>query len=277
MVYWFDKGWYKSSLEQPCLQLQHLHYSYWLFVLEKMFYFCREWFWFCFNHCRTTMQWTTCKLSWWLQQDVFSCDQAALWMVQSVCLPVCLSVCLWHLFDYVPIIVSSWNFRELLPMTEVTSMQKVKVWGQRSRFPDRNFSLNSHMMMKWCTQLDVAKRYPIVFQGHASNFKVTRLNKSTLTQIRRFHTVTPVWVFTNGYEIVHRAWSSIEQMPYCFQGHLSNFKVTLLKKIVDFDLNWLFPDCNSNLNSLMAMKWCTKLKSDIEEVPYCFLRSSVKF
>ena len=38
-----------------------------------------------------------------------------------------------------------------------------------------NSRLNSHMAMKWCTQLDVAyKRCPIVFQGHASNFKVTR-------------------------------------------------------------------------------------------------------
>ena len=46
---------------------------------------------------------------------------------------VCPSVCLSHLFDYVPIIVSSWNFQELLPMTKVRSMQKVKVRGQRSR------------------------------------------------------------------------------------------------------------------------------------------------
>ena len=43
------------------------------------------------------------------------------------------SVCLSHLFDYVPIIVSSWNFQELLPVTKVTSMQKVMVRGQRSR------------------------------------------------------------------------------------------------------------------------------------------------
>ena len=43
------------------------------------------------------------------------------------------SVCLSHLFDYVPIIVSSWNFQELLPMTKVRSMQKFKVKGQRSR------------------------------------------------------------------------------------------------------------------------------------------------
>ena len=43
------------------------------------------------------------------------------------------SVRLSHLFDYVPIIVSSWNFQELSPRTRVRSMQKVKVRGQRSR------------------------------------------------------------------------------------------------------------------------------------------------
>ena len=35
----------------------------------------------------------------------------------SVRLSVCLSVCLSHIFDYVPIIVSSWNFQELSPRT----------------------------------------------------------------------------------------------------------------------------------------------------------------
>ena len=69
--------------------------------------------------------------------SIFSCDQAALQMVFSVRLSVCPSVCPSvrpsHLFDYVPIILSSWNFQELLPVTEVTSMRKVKVRGQRSR------------------------------------------------------------------------------------------------------------------------------------------------
>ena len=37
------------------------------------------------------------------------------------------SVRLLHLLNYVPIIVSSWNFQELLPLTEVMSIQKVKV------------------------------------------------------------------------------------------------------------------------------------------------------
>ena len=45
---------------------------------------------------------------------------------------VCTSAC--HtFFHYVPIMVSSWNFQEWLPITEVMSMQKFKVWGQKSR------------------------------------------------------------------------------------------------------------------------------------------------
>ena len=51
------------------------------------------------------------------------------WFSPSVCPYVRPS----HLFDYVPIILSSQNFQESLPMTKVTSMQKVKVRGQRSR------------------------------------------------------------------------------------------------------------------------------------------------
>ena len=63
-------------------------------------------------------------------------------------------------------------------------------------FPDCNYSLNSPMAMKCCTKLEVAKkRCPIVFEGHPSSFKVTRLYKSSnLTQIGCFWTVTPGWI-----------------------------------------------------------------------------------
>ena len=65
-------------------------------------------------------------------------------------------------------------------------------------FPDckSSSSLNSLMDLKWCTKLDVVKkRCPIVFQGHTSSCKVTRLKKSSiLTQIRTFWTVTPIWI-----------------------------------------------------------------------------------
>ena len=43
-------------------------------------------------------------------------------------------------------------------------------------FPDSNSGLNSPVGTKWCTKLEVAKkRFPIVFEDHPSNFKVTWL------------------------------------------------------------------------------------------------------
>ena len=108
-----------------------------------------------------------------------------------------------------------------------------------------------------------------------SKVKVTEVN----TQLSRFRTLTPVWIhiwqwnhahswkqhrkgallffkvipqisrshgsknrqiwprlgvsglllqfeYTNGYEMMHKAWSSIEEVPYCFSRSSSNFKVT---------------------------------------------------
>ena len=58
-------------------------------------------------------------------------------------------------------------------------------------FPDSNSSLNSPMAMKCCTKFETAKeRCPNVFQGHPSNFKVTRDKTSPIfTQIGRFRTI----------------------------------------------------------------------------------------
>ena len=99
------------------------------------------------------------------------------------------------------------------------------------------------MAMKWCTKLDVAlKRCPIVFQGHLSNFKVTRLKKSSiLTQIRRFRTVTPVWI--------HQwLWNDTQSLKQHRRGALAFFKVirqisrSHRTKNADFDPSWGFPD-----------------------------------
>ena len=74
--------------------------------------------------------------------------------------------------------------------------------------------------------------------------------------------------------MMHKAWSSIKEVPYCFSRSSVNFQGhTGQKKIIDFGLNCTFPDCNSSLNSLMGMKWCSRL----EELPYYFSMSSVKF
>ena len=165
----------------------------------------------------------------------FSCDQAAIWLVQSVrlsvrpsvCLSVRPSVCLSHLFHHVPIIVSSWNFQELLPWSKVMSMQKVKVRGQRSRS-----------------------------QRSTPNLAVSGL----LLQFE----------FTYGSEIMHTAGSSIEEVPYCFSRSSVKFQGHTALKIVEFDPDWSFPDCNSSLNKQMARKWCTKLEVALKRCPIVF-------
>ena len=98
-------------------------------------------------------------------------------------------------------------------------------------FPDCVSSLNSPMATKWYTKLEVAwKRCPIVFQAHLSNFKVTRLKKSSnLTQIGGFRTVTQ-FEFINGYEMMHIAWSSIEEVPYSFSRSSVKLKGHTAKK-----------------------------------------------
>ena len=60
---------------------------------------------------------------------------------------------------------------------------------------------------------------------------------------------------------MHKAWSSIEEVPYCFSRSSVKFQGHIALKIVEFDPNWAFPDCNSSLNSPMAMKCCTKLET----------------
>ena len=69
---------------------------------------------------------------------------------------------------------------------------------------------------------------------------------------------------------MHRAWSSIVEVPYCFSRSYVKFQGHTALKIVEFDPNWAFPDCNSSLNSPMAMKCCTKLETAKERCPIVF-------
>ena len=121
-------------------------------------------------------------------------------------------------------------------------------------------------------------------QGHRSKVKVTEVN----TQLNRFWTVTPVWIhiwwwndayslmmlrrgallflkvicqisrshgfkkrqiwprlgvsglklqfeFTNSYEMMHKAWSNIEEVPYCFWRSSVKFQGHTALKSVEFD------------------------------------------
>ena len=130
---------------------------------------------------------------------------------------VCPSVCLSHLFDYVPMIVSSWNFSGVI----TNDHSKVHAKGQ----------------------------------GQISKVKVTEVT----TQLNRFRTVTPVWIHIWW-------WNDAYSLMLPRRGALLFFKVirqfqgNTAKKIVDFDPNWAFPDCDSSWNSPMATKWCIELE-----------------
>ena len=70
--------------------------------------------------------------------------------------------------------------------------------------------------------------------------------------------------------MMHRAWSSKVEVPYCFSRSYVKFQGHTALKIVEFDPNWAFPDSNSSLNSPMAMKCCTKLETAKERCPIVF-------
>ena len=70
--------------------------------------------------------------------------------------------------------------------------------------------------------------------------------------------------------MMHIAWRSIEEVPYCFSRSYVKFQGHRALKIVEFDPNWAFPDSNSSLNSPMAMKCCTKLETAKERCPIVF-------
>ena len=69
---------------------------------------------------------------------------------------------------------------------------------------------------------------------------------------------------------MYKASCCLGKVPYCFSRSSVKFEGHTTKKIVDFDPNWAFPDCNSSLNSPMAMKWCTKLEAALKRCPIVF-------
>ena len=70
--------------------------------------------------------------------------------------------------------------------------------------------------------------------------------------------------------MMHRAWSSIVEVPYSFSRSYVKYQGHTALKIVEFDPNWALPDSNSSLNSSMAMKCCTKLETAKERCPIVF-------
>ena len=70
--------------------------------------------------------------------------------------------------------------------------------------------------------------------------------------------------------MMHIAWGNIVEVPFCFSRSYIKFQGHTALKIVEFDPKWAFPDCNSSLNSPMALRSCTKLESAKEKCPIVF-------
>ena len=175
---------------------------------------------------------------------LFSCDQAGLQMLFSVCLSVRLSVHLSHLFHPHHI---NMKFSGVIPNDKSKVYAKGQK-GQRSKVKVTEVKTQLHRFRTvtpvwihiwWWNDahslMFLRRGAPLVFfrhhfLGHPSNFKVTRLNKSSnLTQIGRFRTVTPVWIHQwlrndTKLEVAQK------RCPIVFQCHRSNFEVTRLKK-----------------------------------------------
>ena len=97
--------------------------------------------------------------------DIFSCGQAALWMVQSVCLSVRHTfLTMFPSSYYHEIFKSYYQWQKWCPCKK--SRSEVKGQGHRGKkliefdpiwaFPDCNSSLCSPMATKWWTKLEVA-------------------------------------------------------------------------------------------------------------------------
>ena len=127
----------------------------------------------------------------------FSCNQAALCMVQSlsVCPSFHLSVCPSVFYTFFTMFPSSYhneNFRSYYQWWTVTCMQNIKVRGQRSR--------------------SQRSKPNIAVSGPQLQFE-----------------------FTYDDEMMHRAWCSLGEVPYCFSKSSVKFQGHTAKKIVDFD------------------------------------------
>ena len=193
-----------------------------------------------------------------------------------VCLSVSVCLCLSHLFHYVPITVSSWNFQEGLPMTEVMSMQKCKVRGQEVKTQISCFGTITPVwfhIWRW----NDAQSLILFRSGALLIFKVIcQISRSHGYENHRFRPRLGVsglslqFEFTDGFEMICKAWSSIEEVPYCLSRSSIKFQGHAGQKIANFDPNWGFLDCNYRLNSPMDLKWCTKLDVVRKRCPIVF-------
>ena len=136
-----------------------------------------------------------------LNAGSFSCDQAALWMVQSVRPSIHLSVCCHTLFTLFPL-----SFHQsLMWLREVPYCclrSSIKLQGHARRKSsiltqiERFWTANPVWIHQWLQKAwSRIEEVPYSISKSSIKFKVIRDRKSPLlTRIERFRTVTTVWI-----------------------------------------------------------------------------------
>ena len=172
---------------------------------------------------------------------VFSCDQAALWMVQSVCLSVTpFWLCYHHriIMKFSGVITKDQGKVHRKGQVQRSKVKVTEVTTQLNRF--RTVTPVWIHIWWWndAYSLIMLRRGALLF------LKVIRqISRSHGSKNRR---IWPRWgvsglqlqfEITNGYEMLHKAWSSIEEVPYCFSRSSFKFQGHTALKIVKFDPN----------------------------------------
>ena len=77
--------------------------------------------------------------------------------------------------------------------------------------------------------------------------------------------------------MMHKAWSSVQEVPYCFSRSSAKFEGHTAKRIVGFLPKLAISRLSYKFEFTNGYKIMHKAWSSIEEVPYCISMSSVKF
>ena len=93
-------------------------------------------------------------------------------------------------------------------------------------------------------------------QGQRSKVKVTEVT----TQLNHIRTKKIQFELTYDDKIMHIAWCCLGEVSYCFSKSSIKFQGCTALKLVEFDPDWAFPDCNTSLNSPMATNDAQSLK-----------------
>ena len=254
-------------------------------TLHQVQFFCNHTFYSLYQECEYERHALDIQMQapWESQILLFSCDQAALQMVFSVCLSVCPSVC--------PSAVTPFwlcsHHRIIMKFSGVITSDKSDVHakgpGRRSKVKVTEVTIQLYryrtLTPVWTHVWWWNDAYSLIMPGKGALLFFKDICQNSRSHGSKNRRVWPrlgvsglylQFEFTNGYKMLHKAWNSIEGVPYCFWRSPVKFQGHAALKIVEFDPSWAFPDCNSSLKAPMATKWCTKLEVAYKRCPIVF-------